>query len=463
MISHSMSNNEATRTTDGTTPPTDEVEALIGRVGEQIENGQLPVSILHNEAVYEQERRRIFGRNWVFVGHETEIPEPGDYRQRYIGTDPFIFVRDENSEIQVLFNSCRHRGSKVCRSEKGNSSHFRCPYHGWTYTTSGDLVGVPQQRNAYQHLDTADHGLHEAPHVESYHGLVFAALDSDVPSLEAYLGDATWYLDMYVKFIDMEVIGDPHRWEVETDWKTPAENFAGDNYHIPMGHKSAIDAGIGSDTATGEKQSDLYAIAEAGGHSFSLYQIESEEPSFWGHPPEVVDGFHPERLSDEQYEVARKSGVTLGTLFPNLSFIHLGGTNTPEKESVGTFVLRQWQPKGPGRMEVWNWILAPENASDAYKERVYESGMGTFSASGNFEVDDIAIWNGITEAAGSVFAEQHDTTTNFTMGRFGDAAPERVPDWPGPGEVYVHGGLTDENQLTFYRSWYDAMQEEPDR
>jgi len=425
-------------------------------MGHALDNNEVLLKILHDEDVFEHELERIFAKTWVYVGHVSEIPENGDYRRRYIGKDPFIFVRDENSEIQVLWDSCRHRGATVCRAEKGNTSHFRCAYHGWTYRNTGELIGVPQKADGFPDIDPSDKGLFKAPEVDTYNGLVFASLGSDVPPLEEYLGPATWYLDLYFEFIDLEVIGDPHRWEVNTDWKTPAENMAGDNYHIPMGHRSAIDVGIGSETAKGNEESHLYAITGHDGHNFSIYQIPDKD-FFWGHPPEVVETFHPERLTDEQYEIARQSGVSLGNIFPNLSFIHLGGTNDPEKSSVGMLSLRQWQPVEPGRMEAWSWILAPKDAPEDYKKRVAEVGTGTFSPSGNFEVDDIGIWDGIPDSAESVFAGKVNATTVFSMGASEDASPELAEEWPGPGTAYREGGKTDVNQLDFYKQWYETM------
>lgn len=443
----------------GTSGERDPIQEHLERMGEALENKEVLLEILHDENIFQYELERIFAKSWVFIGHESEIPEPGDYRQRYIGTDPFIFVRDENGDMQVLFDSCRHRGTKVCRAEKGNTTHFRCPYHGWTYRNTGELIGVPQGGAGFPDLDKEEKGLHAAPNVDDYHGLVFASLDPEAPPLEEYLGPAAWYLDLYFEFIDMEVIGDPHRWEIDADWKTPSENFAGDNYHVPMGHKSAIDVGIGSDTATGEKESELYAITDVGGHSFSIYQIPGED-FFWGHPEHVVDTFHPERISDEQYKVAQQSGVSLGNIFPNLSFIHLGGTNDPDKPSVGTFCLRQWQPLESGKMQAWNWIMAPKDAPEEYKERVYEVGMGTFSPSGNFEADDIGIWGGIADAAGSVFANQVDATTVFSMGDSEKSAAQIEDEWIGPGTAYSNGGVTDVNQLEFYQEWYETMRKD---
>lgn len=453
-MSHDVDNRAAASSTGSR-----HIDDLLDQMERKIDDGEIPLSILHDDSVFQMELERIFANSWMYVGHESEIPEPGDYRRRSIGTDPFLFVRDEHDDVRVFFNSCRHRASKLGRAEKGNTTHFRCPYHGWTYRNTGELVGVPRKGDGFDHIDPCEKGMLEATQVDSYHGLVFATMSATAPDLETYLGDAAWYLDMYFSLIDMEVLGDPHRWEVDIDWKVPTENFYGDNYHVQMGHKSAIDVGIGSDTATGKKSSKLYSISDVGGHSFSIYQIESDEPSFWGHPEEVVETFHPDRLSEEQYEVAYHSGVSLGSIFPNLSFIHLGGTNDPKKDTVGTFCLRQWQPIAPGKMEVWNWIMAPADAPESYKRRVYEAGMGTFSLSGNFEADDIGIWRGIDDAAESVFARKNDVSTVLSMGMGENAAAKEVHDWPGPGTIHEPGDVTDANQLEFYKTWLKTMKE----
>ena len=122
----------------------DRVWQLLDEHGDLLEEGLLPITVYNDEDVFEAELRRIFGRCWVFVGHETEIPEPGDYARRYVGRDICIFVRDENREVRVRFDSCTHLGSALCRAEQGNTSHFRCPYHGWTFKNTGELTGWPR-------------------------------------------------------------------------------------------------------------------------------------------------------------------------------------------------------------------------------------------------------------------------------------------------------------------------------
>src|SRR3954464_9279604 len=118
-------------------------------VVEDIEQGMIPASVYSDVEIFELERERVFGRAWMFLAHESEVPEPGDYVVRRILDDSFIVVRDDGGQVRVLFNMCLHRGMQVCRAELGNASHFRCPYHAWTYKNTGELTGVPFHEAPY--------------------------------------------------------------------------------------------------------------------------------------------------------------------------------------------------------------------------------------------------------------------------------------------------------------------------
>src|SRR5271155_5412971 len=96
-----------------------------------------------NPECLEQERRRIFDKCWIYAGHESEVPHPGDYRSRNVAGRPLILVRGEDARVRVLLNTCTHRGSLVCRQKSGNAKTFQCPYHAWTFNSHGQLVGVP--------------------------------------------------------------------------------------------------------------------------------------------------------------------------------------------------------------------------------------------------------------------------------------------------------------------------------
>src|SRR5437867_3425842 len=194
---------------------------LLDDVDRSLEEGLVPLRIYNDPELYELELERIFARCWVCVAHESEIPNPGDYVLRTIGEDPWIVIRDDNGDVHVLFNSCRHRGTQVCGADQGNTDLFRCPYHGWTYDNSGALVVVPERLEAYKMLDLREWGLHQAPQMDTYQGLIFACLDPEAPSLADYLGDFTWYMDLSFGMAKggMEVVGEPNRWVMAGDWK----------------------------------------------------------------------------------------------------------------------------------------------------------------------------------------------------------------------------------------------------
>ena len=131
------------------------------------DKGIISREIFVNDEIFATELEQVFARAWLFVGHESQIPEPGDFFNSRMGTESVLLTRDPQGEIHVLLNSCRHRGMKVCRYDEGNASDFVCPYHGWSYSTdgtlvaaAGELLGVPHYRSGYGgHLDRSQWGL----------------------------------------------------------------------------------------------------------------------------------------------------------------------------------------------------------------------------------------------------------------------------------------------------------------
>ncbi|MEL0083432.1 MAG: Rieske (2Fe-2S) protein, partial [Gammaproteobacteria bacterium] len=89
-----------------------------------------------DEALFQAEMERIYYRGWVYIGHDSEIPDAGDFQLRVIGQRPVILVRDQNEKIRVFENKCRHRGNSVCQEQRGNSKFFRCAYHGWVFANT---------------------------------------------------------------------------------------------------------------------------------------------------------------------------------------------------------------------------------------------------------------------------------------------------------------------------------------
>ena len=148
--------------------------------------------IFVDEEIYQQELEKIFTRVWLFIGHDSLVPNPNDFIMTYMGEDPVILTRDAKGELHAMLNMCRHRGNRVVRADDGNAKNFMCTYHGWTYSSDGGkLVSVPGLREAYYgELDVDNLGLIEVAHLDTYAGLVFATWDAEAPSLEDWLGDA---------------------------------------------------------------------------------------------------------------------------------------------------------------------------------------------------------------------------------------------------------------------------------
>lgn len=189
-------------------------------------------------SVFAAERDRVWGHCWVYLGHETEVAEPGDYLVRTLGGRELIFLRDVHGQVRAFLNSCPHRGTAVCREPAGNARRFRCFYHAWTFDTEGRLVGLPSPE-AYPGDDTFRDrlGLRPVPRLEAAHGFVFVCFDPDAGPLADYLGDAAFYLGLVADHSDagMRVVPGLQQYRSRANWKLGVEN-AMDGYHFGPSH-----------------------------------------------------------------------------------------------------------------------------------------------------------------------------------------------------------------------------------
>ena len=124
------------------------VSASSINIGELIQPDRIHGRLYHDAGLFRREMDDIFHKVWVYLGHESEVPNNGDYVRRQIGLQPVIMVRGKDGKVRVLFNRCRHRANLVCPHERGNGEVFRCQYHGWTYSNQGDLL-APTFDEAY--------------------------------------------------------------------------------------------------------------------------------------------------------------------------------------------------------------------------------------------------------------------------------------------------------------------------
>jgi phenylpropionate dioxygenase-like ring-hydroxylating dioxygenase large terminal subunit len=377
-----------------------------------------------------------------------------------MGEDEVIVSHADSGAIQVLLNKCRHRGTIVCRDDKGNSSHFRCPYHGWTYANDGSWTGAPKRARAYQNLDPDQWGLLRAPRVIVRWGLIFACLDEEAPSFEDFAGDALWYLDCFLGLDSrgLVALGEPNRWVARTNWKSGSENIGGDNYHVPTAHASCTEVGVLPDLREANEENAQFETGN--GHVFTANRtfFASVGLAPFGHSAAVWDSFDKKHVDERHLELHEKYFVFTGTFFPNFSVFKAPGNPDPVTGHVPIYtMLRLWQPAGPHKTEVWNWICAYEAEPEEHRDAIYAAGMLTLGPAGMLEQDDMAVWEGTTAAGASVMAERLGMKFNYQLGLDGMSAGGPLADFPGPGTA-VDKSYNEGNQRAFMRQWARMME-----
>jgi phenylpropionate dioxygenase-like ring-hydroxylating dioxygenase large terminal subunit len=192
-------------------------------------------------AIFKEELDKIFSRGWVYVGHASEIPNPGDFRVTDIGRQSVIMVRDDDGQVQLLMNRCAHRANAVCQVERGNAKIFRCAYHGWTYRNNGELASVTYQDRYGASFRKEDYGLRKVPRIGIYRGFVFGSLSPAGNTLEQHLGvPVKEQLDLFIDLSpegELDVTAGVHKYGYQANWKFQIENGM-DGYHGNFVHQS---------------------------------------------------------------------------------------------------------------------------------------------------------------------------------------------------------------------------------
>src|SRR5215207_5056082 len=190
--------------------------------------------------LFELEMKHIWEGNWIYLAHETQIPNKNDYFTMYMGRQPIFIARNRNGELNAFINACSHRGAMLCRHKRANKATYTCPFHGWTFNNSGKLLKVKDpDGGGYPETFNRDgsHDLTKVPRFESYRGFLFGSLNPDVKPLKEHLGEAAKIIDMIVDQSPegLEVLRGSSSYIYDGNWKLQTENGA-DGYHVSAVH-----------------------------------------------------------------------------------------------------------------------------------------------------------------------------------------------------------------------------------
>ena len=180
-------------------------------------------------AIYARDAERIFMRDWLYVGHVSQIPQAGDYFVFEISGESVIVVRGGDGEIRALVNVCRHRGSRVCLEKRGSTQWFCCPYHGWTYDLEGNLKA---SRLMPKDFDQSAHGLKRI-HAAVFHGFILINFADQPASLDAAHRDLDDKLAPFA--LENAKIAHSEVYMIAANWKLALENYQ-ECYHCAPAH-----------------------------------------------------------------------------------------------------------------------------------------------------------------------------------------------------------------------------------
>lgn len=345
-----------------------DIESLIAEDHER-QTFRVHRSVMTSQEIFELERERIFGRCWLYIGHESEIEKPGDFRRREVGGRPLIFIRGKDGVARVFHNSCTHWGAKLCRLDEGNASSFQCFYHAWTFNNLGELIAIPDAGGYPKDFDRAALALKSPPRVDNYRGLYFVSFNPNAEPLIDYLAGAKDYIDLILDQSEagMRVVAGTQMYTVRANWKLMATNSL-DTYHAPPLHTTYFSYMAKFKGLDYEAETNASAI-RAGGRGRSLGNGHGVGESAPGGMARPIAHWHPMFGEAARGEIDRvrkriferfgpeRAGLMCDTfrlflIYPNFVF-----------HDVMAVTLRYFEPVGPDAVRLTVYALAPKDES----------------------------------------------------------------------------------------------------
>ena len=198
----------------------------------------LPAWTYNSDELTQLEIEQVFLRNWMFVGHISDLPNSGDYQCLEMGNERAVVVRDQDGKIRAFHNVCRHRASRVVGEDKGHCGKaFICPFHGWSYNLDGTLKNIPKA-DSFPPIDKQQFGL-KSLDCEVWQGMIFVRFGGSGPSIAEQFAEAAEEIGHY-RIEDMQPLDEPYQYNFNLDWKAVLD-IDNEGYHVPVGHPELFD------------------------------------------------------------------------------------------------------------------------------------------------------------------------------------------------------------------------------
>jgi choline monooxygenase len=191
----------------------------------------IPAAWYRDPALYDLERRAIFGATWQVAGRANLVAEPETYLTCEIAGEPVLVVRDSDGVLRAFSNVCRHRAAPVMTEPAGRASRLRCRYHGWTYDLAGRLRGTPEFDGVAEFC-REDQGLPAlactvwGPYVWVHAG----PQQSPLHDALAPMPDVTAGRLDELRFAEQRV------YDLNCNWKVYVDNYLDGGYHVNTVH-----------------------------------------------------------------------------------------------------------------------------------------------------------------------------------------------------------------------------------
>ena len=344
--------------------------------------------IFTDPELFELEMKHIFEGNWIYLAHESQVPNPNDYFTTAMGRQPIVIARSKSGELNAFINACSHRGAMLCRHKRGNKANFTCPFHGWTFGNTGNLVSVKDPRGGgYPEAfnKNGSHDLTKVARFESYRGFLFGSLNPDVAPLSEYLGEAAKIIDLIVDQAPdgLEVLRGSSTYVYDGNWKLQTENGA-DGYHVSAVHwnyaattnhrKQAVqeDAVHAMDAGTWAKQGGGFYSFENGHLLLWTNWSNPEDRPNWARRDELAAQFGQARAD---WMVKRSRNLCL---YPNVYLMDQFSSQ-----------IRTYRPIAVDKTEVTIYCIAPKGEAAEARTRRIRQYEDFFNASGMATPDDL--------------------------------------------------------------------------